>query len=109
MNHYEQLERQALEMFAQVIAVADAIQRFPYKLHFSNTGINMPTEVAGVRDNPSFDVDKWPSAHQIQATLSQMHQALSDAHQKWGAIPAEQRSRIEQPPVGIFQSVRTPA
>ena len=88
----------ALNNIASLITRFGAeLGRNPERIHFSNTSVGLPIDVAMNSASQSVDANEWPTPDKIHLAIARRYEAKRKVENKWAAIPQAMRSALIPP------------
>ena len=91
--------RQRISVIARAASEAgNWLQRQWQFVAVSGTSVNFPAGTFGGKKANIVKGEEWPTAETLAKTLLELHHAIDECQTKYGNIPQDDRTGIENPP-----------
>ena len=93
-NEFGKARRDLYDLAAIISEVANYLRMQPPRISFSDTGIDLQTEV---RITHTISADEWKSALDIQKLLARYYEARNNVRNAWSAVPQDRKVGLPSP------------
>lgn len=80
-----------------IIQFGSELARNPEGVHFANTSVGLPMDIAMSSSSKTIDANAWPTPDQIHTAIMRRYQAKRNVQTKWNAVPEAMRASLVAP------------